>query len=240
MRWFDRLRENPRLTRWDAYVTVLAIAFWLGAVATRGHWIWPHCVSVEHTCTAAEVLRLDQPGIGVSNTAADLMSDTLQNSAAVLLFAGPLAWHAGLAIAGQTIGRAALAAAGTDFVLGLQTTAWNGIGIELSHLLSQRARPFVYGKPEASHDPSNYTSFYSGHTSFTAAAVFGLLLMLLSRGAPSWVIALVAAGGQGLIVTVAVLRVLAGRHFVTDVAVGAVAGVGVAMAVALAHRARAR
>jgi membrane-associated phospholipid phosphatase len=65
------------------------------------------------------------------------------------------------------------------------------------------------------------------------------VLVLLGRGAPLWLLALTAFTGQALIFSTGLFRVLAGRHFVTDVIVGMLAGALVAFAVAYLHRPRA-
>lgn len=51
----------------------------------------------------------------------------------------------------------------------------NGLMIEVSHLMGQRPRPFVLASPSIEGlNPSNYSSFYSGHTSFVASSLGSL------------------------------------------------------------------
>jgi membrane-associated phospholipid phosphatase len=60
--------------------------------------------------------------------------------------------------------------------------------------------------------------------------------MLSSRGAPRWLVVAAAAGAYALMSLTGMYRVLAGRHFPTDVLIGALAGVAVATLVARRHR----
>jgi membrane-associated phospholipid phosphatase len=63
-------------------------------------------------------------------------------------------------------------------------------------------------------------------------------LILLFRGAPTLILLLAGALGQGLIFSTAYFRILAGRHFLTDVICGAIAGTSVALVVTWLHRSR--
>lgn len=232
------LAHPPRLTRLDLGVTLLGFVLWGAGVFSRPYVIQAHCVQNAPACHTSTVLEFDQPGLGLENSRADALSDVSQNLAGVLALTVPGIWNGSLAAFGRITPATALAWSATDFVLVLQTASWNGVGVELSHLLSQRPRPFVYSNPGKGDLSSNYTSFYSGHTSFTAAASLALVLILISRGAPAPLVVLFAATAQGLTVATAVFRVLAGRHFVSDVLAGAVAGTLVALLVAAFHRPR--
>src|SRR5262249_42708323 len=96
---------------------------------------------------------------------------------------------------------------------------------------------FVYSNPALrGTDPSHYTSFYSGHTSFAALAGLSLFLILLARGAPTWLIAIAAMSWQGLTIATGYFRVMAGRHFLTDVIAAAWIGSAAALVVFLAHK----
>lgn len=232
------LAISPRLTRLDILITLLGVFLWGAGVYSRPHLIQAHCLHNPRGCDPSTVFIVDQPGLVLENSNADAFSDTTQNFAGMLGLTLPAIWNGSLAVLGRITPAAALSWTATDFVLIVQTATWNGVGVELSHLLSQRPRPFVYANPSKADLPSNYTSFYSGHTSFTAAVITGLLAILLSRGAPAPVLLGIGALGQVLIVSTAMFRVLAGRHFVTDVLAGAVAGALVALAIARMHRPR--
>ena len=175
---------------------------------------------------------MDRIALGLEIGDADGYSFITQNSAGAIAAAGIVG--ANLLIAP---GPAGAMLALRDLAILVQTTGWNGVGNEVSHLITQRPRPFVYGNPaELGRDPAHYVSFWSGHTSFTAAAMVALALCLRRRRAPVTAQVLAGALGLGLIVATAIFRIFAGRHFPTDVIAGAVAGGLVALAVARANR----
>ncbi len=124
-----------------------------------------------------------------------------------------------------------------DTILWAQIALWNGLFMEVTRLLVQRPRPFVYANPlvlgtEAAH----YVSFYSGHTSFVAATWTGLVITAWSRKASSaWLFGALGAW-QLMPFLTGYFRVLAGRHFLSDVVVGMIAGTCVAIGVHAAHR----
>ncbi|MCM2277744.1 MAG: phosphatase PAP2 family protein [Oligoflexia bacterium] len=218
------------------FITFVAALLWAGAVLSRPYVLQPHCMDRPENCAPQAVWAMDQPGLGLENPQADALSDLTQNAAGILAFSAPMVWHGTLAALGRSTPALALSQAGFDFMVILQSVCWNGVGTELAHALFQRPRPFVFAAAEKAKNPSNYTSFYSGHTSFAAAASFALLLMLIARGAPLWMTFLAGAVGQVLILSTAFFRVLAGRHFVSDVLAGAVAGALVACIVASLYR----
>jgi membrane-associated phospholipid phosphatase len=79
-------------------------------------------------------------------------------------------------------------------------------------------------------------SFYSGHTStaFAMATAYGYLFTARHPRskwiAPVWIL------GYAYASTTGVLRVAAGKHFWSDVIVGAIAGTAVGLAIPAAHR----
>ncbi len=110
-----------------------------------------------------------------------------------------------------------------DAVVFSEVLALNGALVTVAKYTVQRPLPRVYAGQDASlaRSPGGYRSFYSGHTSVTFAALFATAYTLDLRhnqGAWPWV----AATAIGT--AVAAERVAAGRHFYTDVMVGAVAG----------------
>jgi membrane-associated phospholipid phosphatase len=99
-----------------------------------------------------------------------------------------------------------------------------------------RERPFVRVLPEEERartgDPSdNNMSFYSGHTSlaFALAASAGTVAQLRGYKHSGWVWAV----GMPLAASVPVLRMAAGKHYLSDVAVGAVLGTAFGVGVPL-------
>jgi membrane-associated phospholipid phosphatase len=105
-------------------------------------------------------------------------------------------------------------------------------------------RPYIYAEDGAGArkakkaEAEAYGSFFSGHTSaaFTVAVFTGEWFSEFypesSYRGVVWVLALSAAGLEG------VLRVAAGKHFWSDVAVGALLGTGGSLAVIQVHKKR--
>jgi membrane-associated phospholipid phosphatase len=195
------------------------------------------CLTDEALCSQSSLSEVDRWVVPLDNENANHWSTWTQNAAGVVAAVTPMALQAAGLVAGTASPLGALAAAGTDLVLLIETTLWNGSIMETFRVLVQRPRPFVYRDVvHASGAPAHYTSFYSGHTSFAAAAMTALLLILIARGAslswlvPSAVLAFTLTFFTGF------FRVWAGKHFFTDVLVGAFAGFVVAVIVAWTHR----
>lgn len=237
--WRGWFRAKPQLNWSDIAWTLVPALLWLGAIYSRGAIIQPHCAQHPETCTAASLLPMDRPAIGLEAGKADGLSFTTQGLSGVLALSVPPLWHLGTIILGTATPMTAAIALGVDLVIFAQTAVWNGFLTESSHLVSQRPRPFVYTDPARAQDFSNYTSFYSGHTSFAATSTTYLFLTLAGRGAPVPLLIAAAASAYALTSLTGIYRVLAGRHFPTDVLIAALAGCFVAFAVALRHRRRA-
>jgi membrane-associated phospholipid phosphatase len=113
---------------------------------------------------------------------------------------------------------------------------------ELTKVLTGRRRPYTWapdhpgaqiqsycrGSGAPAH-PDDCKSFFSGHTALTAASSFSAVRAMERSGgvgAPRdrWVLYSTAAT---LTVMTGALRVAAGKHYITDVAVGAVVGAGI-------------
>jgi membrane-associated phospholipid phosphatase len=108
----------------------------------------------------------------------------------------------------------------------------------LSSLSAGRGRPYVYGTkaPVGTRTgPEGALAFFSGHTSMAFAlstSTFWTLKRTHPMDALPWVVLGVgSAGASG----VAVARVLAGRHFPTDVFAGAVVGLGIGTLIPMLH-----
>jgi membrane-associated phospholipid phosphatase len=110
----------------------------------------------------------------------------------------------------------------------------NGALTQLVKYSVQRPLPRTYaGDPRFLRDPRGYRSFYSGHTSTAAAALTAAAFTARQRyGEHVWPWLVDAAVAS----SVALERVAAGRHFPTDVIVGAAAGAAVGVAVPWLHR----
>jgi membrane-associated phospholipid phosphatase len=103
-----------------------------------------------------------------------------------------------------------------------------------------RERPFVHWLPEAEKratpQPSdNNLSFFSGHTTFSFALVTSAWSVARHRGYR--LATPILAAGAPLAAFVAYLRMAAGKHYLTDVAVGAVVGSACGVVVPMLHEA---
>ena len=117
-----------------------------------------------------------------------------------------------------------------------EAISWTGVATELTKRAVDRPRPYTYGTG-VTGDPDDALSFFSGHSSITSVSTFTLVRTLdlthdLSTG-QRWA----AYGGAGLATAVvAGLRVAAGKHFPTDVLVGATVGTCAGLVVPTLHQ----
>lgn len=209
--WLSRFTFPFRLTKVDYFLIIVPALLWLTLVNLREHVINTRCVDSQN-CLSSEIPKMDLPGYYIENPGADLYSFYTQNLSGITLTVGALS---GLLITGTA------AAPITGIVMGLEATVLNGLTTELTRIITQRPRPFVYHNPSAEAPwPAHYVSFYSGHTSFAMAANLMLLFLLISWRSPKWLIVFSILLGQSLVYLTAIYRVLAGRHFISDTLAG--------------------
>lgn len=236
MKPFPALRQ-PR----SILITTAAVLLWILSNAARPYVLKTTCTggpqSPAFGCHPQELNRIDRTSLGIDRTDADLLSYYTQNFAGAAALAIPLAYTAWVTALGVLPGSLVVITVSYQLQVLLETMAWNGLALEISHFLTSKPRPFVFADTTGqAGDPQNYTSFYSGHTSFTAAMMTAALLLLLTQGASlRW---LIVAGtlGQALVLLTAIFRVLGARHFPTDVVSGAIAGSLVSVGVAISFR----
>jgi len=125
---------------------------------------------------------------------------------------------------------------GLDAFLVLEATVLALDVNQVAKLLVARERPYAYAAAMRDGEPRPHTadddvSFFSGHTTvtFALAAATGTVATLRGyRWAPvPWIVGGSLAAGTGY------LRIAADRHWLTDVLVGMVVGIGVGIAVPL-------
>ena len=170
----------------------------------------------------------------------------------VLLYssiAAPLALHAlESGLSGERFGPRF----GTDALILAETLVVNGLLTDLFKNAVSRYRPFAYLAPadvsgeahdklvEAQEDPDVQRSWPSGHssTTFAMAAAGSTLLALKQRASGGPVAPVIVAYGATFAAagTTAVLRVVAGKHYPSDVISGAALGLAVGIAVPLLHQ----
>jgi membrane-associated phospholipid phosphatase len=233
-----KIRSQPfQLKKSDFFLIVIPGLIWGAAIFMRQSVINPYCRNTPQMCSKESLLPMDQLSFKMEDPDADGYSYFTQNLSGALAVVVPATWSLSQLALGSVSPIGALGMVGVDLVLVLQAASWNGLFTEFSHLIVQRPRPFVYYDPsQRGIDPAHYTSFYSGHTSFTAAMTLIVFLILLVRGAPLFVLALAVVSGEVLVISTAYFRILAGRHFLTDVIIGALAGTAVAWVVISRHR----
>jgi membrane-associated phospholipid phosphatase len=193
-------------------------------VAAGVPYLIPHLITPTCPCDPRRVNRFDRIAIGHHSAAAATASDV---TAALAVGVPPIADALRLGLG------APLAA---DVTVLAETLAVNSALVVAAKYAVQRPLPLTYdGDPSLLHAQGGYRSFYSGHTSTVVSALTASAWTLRWRdGERGWPWAVVAAAGG----SVAVERVLAGRHFPTDVLVGAAAGFAVGTAVPWLHRRR--
>jgi membrane-associated phospholipid phosphatase len=173
------------------------------------------------SCPAASVNGLDRFAVDLHSRAADLASDaTVALAVAVPAVADGLRLGLGPALA-------------EDLTILTETIAVNAALVTGVKYLVQRPLPVTYARRDGLPDQAQgYRSFYSGHTSTAVAALTASAWTLHFRDGPAawpWVV-------TGLVgASVGAERVLAGRHFPTDVLVGAAAGFAVGTAIPWLH-----
>jgi membrane-associated phospholipid phosphatase len=195
----------------------LAIPLLIGGIcfALRERLIHPWCAVEPTPCVFDSVNALDRIAFDQGSVRIDFWTNVLQNGFGGALFSVPLA----LAVVRK---RRWMPALWDTLSFGV-VTLWNFAAIEIVRMLVQRPRPLVFRGPMT--DGANvhqYTSFYSGHTSFTALAGLTLYyyVVRITPERTGWH-RVVLAIALFLPVMMGTMRVLAGRHFPTDVIAGA-------------------
>jgi membrane-associated phospholipid phosphatase len=208
--WGSAKPADPSIYRLSPIADGVVTAGAFGATAL----VYANASSIIHPrcpCRPSEVNGFDRGAIGWNSGVAGDLSDVTAGLTVV----------AALALDLSDVGftRAFL----EDTVVLVEAEALNSALVTLFKYTVQRPLPVVYAgqAPDLLHSAGGYRSFYSGHTSLAfAALVTGANTW--SRRHPGaiwpWVVTVLAGASVG------VERVLAGRHFPTDVLAGAAAG----------------
>jgi membrane-associated phospholipid phosphatase len=214
--------ESGRALRGDQSIGVplattgTLLAVWLGLelfVPKPSVCSW--CRAPAFDIATRKALRLGEP------SKADVVSNVL---ALGILPAATLAstWMAG---ARESSGRQL----GPNLLYVAEAVALSGLVNEVTKLLLARQRPYASEAPDEARKGSDQNmSFYSGHTSyaFSLATAAGTVASLRGyRLAP-----LVWSTGLPLAALVGVFRILADKHYLSDVLVGALVGAGIGIA----------
>ena len=184
----------------------------------------------EGVCDVASVPKIDRLTLGLKSKSADRLADALLLS----LVASPLVFS-GLDTLAADVTAARI---GDDSAVTFQALGATYLATMILKVAVSRPRPLT-------HDPafdkstrfsgSSRLSFPSGHSaiSFSAASVLAVMLAERYGTDPGAVAGIV--GAYTAATTVAVARVLGGKHFVTDVVAGAALGTAMGLTIPLLH-----
>ena len=199
----------------DGTVTVIATLGIAIPYAFSAHLITPTC-----PCSPRSVNAFDRGVIGNANDTADWISGVTVG----------LAWALPPLLDWMTLSSKKTLA--EDLTVFVEALAVNGALVTAAKYAVQRPIPRVYSQPGAAADIGNYRSFYSGHTSNVFAALSVVSVTVDRRYGWTWqpwaVTVVIGA-------SVALERVAAGKHFYSDVIVGAAAGTAVGLLVSSLH-----
>jgi len=188
----------------------------LVAYLYAGELITPRC-----PCDPHEVNAFDRGAIGNTNAAARKLSD-LTAAAAV-----------GVPLVLDAIHLGQGEAFVDDAIVFTQALAINSVLVGVTKILVHRPLPRTYaGDSILIGKPEGYRSFYSGHTSLVFAALSASATTVQLRYGKKtwpWIVTLVVGTSVGI------ERVADGRHFPTDVLVGAAVGSAIGIAVPRLH-----
>jgi membrane-associated phospholipid phosphatase len=127
---------------------------------------------------------------------------------------------------------------GKDALILVETAAVNCIVFNLSKFTIKRPRPYAYNQSltlDERGDDNASLSFFSGHTSLAFSMATAYSYLYMKRHPDSSLVIPVWLGSHALAASTAYLRVHAGKHFWTDVMVGAVVGSAIGFLVPYLH-----
>ena len=186
-----------------------------------------YCLTTPQGCDKNRLLFIDRPFAGRY----DKNWNTFSDAGAVTMGLAPLVL---LGADGRVVD--GLNDAVVIYESGLLASALSS----LSTLSTERARPFVYGTKaprSVRYGPDGALSYFSGHASFAFAMAMSTFWTVKRRhphSAYPWV---VLGVGLGAATAVATARVMAGKHFPTDVLAGAAVGASLGTLVPFLHNA---
>jgi len=219
--------RSPYHVHWvaDASLTGAAAVAWVVPSLLTDQLVTPSC-----PCDASELNALDRGVAGIDRPGPALASD---------LLVGTL-YPLGFALDALDVGShgEAFTSWAQDAMVMAEALAINGALSALLKVAADRPRPLTYGKAAddpALHDRGNFVSFYSAHTAGAFAVGSSYAFTFAHRHPDSPARYAVYAAALALGSTAGLLRVVSGRHFPTDVLVGAVAGSAIGLLVPWLH-----
>jgi membrane-associated phospholipid phosphatase len=206
-------------TRKWTFTLIVGLILWSFLFFMRIYWYQPWCATTPSPCIIDQVNILDRLVFLFGSKEADFWSNVVQNFTGMVAFIVPWALFKKEAALEET-----LITASTSF--------WNLAILEVVRAIVQRPRPLVFNNVMG--DGANihqYTSFYSGHTSFVALASLSFFF-ILKRRLPhlSWrAQSLILTACFGVTALTGILRVWGGRHYPTDVLAAILFGTSIAL-----------
>jgi membrane-associated phospholipid phosphatase len=206
-------------TRKWTFTLLVGLILWSFLFLMRIYWYTPWCATTPTPCLVDQVNLLDRIVFQFNNVQADFWSNVVQNFTGLIVLVAP--WFL---FKKETALEETLITASTSF--------WNLAILESVRAIVQRPRPLVFNSVLG--DGANihqYTSFYSGHTSFVALAGLSFFFILkrrlpnLSKRAQT----LILITGLGMTLLTGILRVWGGRHYPTDVLAAIIFGTSIAL-----------
>ncbi|MEZ4453812.1 MAG: phosphatase PAP2 family protein, partial [Nannocystaceae bacterium] len=211
----------------DLPIVALTGSIFLGTELIKRNFPWEGCAA----CDPMRVGPIDRRVLDNWSPGAATASDVLLYTA----IGAPLVADLGDVLSHKT----GLRGWGKDALVLVEVFAVTGAVTNTVKYAVGRPRPYSYGLDGSGRDPTEpdaRLSFFSGHASitFAMASAYGSIFQARHPRskwrAPVWVL------GYGVATTTAVLRVAAGKHFWSDVLVGAIAGTSIGLLLPLAHR----
>ncbi|OGR91816.1 MAG: hypothetical protein A2992_08975, partial [Elusimicrobia bacterium RIFCSPLOWO2_01_FULL_59_12] len=173
-------------------------------------------------CDSGEVNRIDRPVIRYHSPVAQTAGDI---TVALALAVPPV-------LDGMDLGFKNKAFV-EDLVVYAEVLAVNSAISNAFRYTTQRPRPDAYRLSPTPSQPGGFASFYSGHTASVFAALSAASMTYNLRYGPHvWPWIVTAGVGLGESAT----RVFSGRHFYSDVAVGALAGTAIGTLIPYLHK----
>lgn len=199
-------------------VPATGLAITAGVYLLDDKLITPRC-----PCPVTEVGSFDRSVIGKSSATADILSDALLVTAVL----SPIV----LDFAVESYSPEFV----QDMLVLMQVVAINSALVTVVKHAVQRPLPLTYvgTDPTLVNTPAGYRAFYSGHTS-TAFSVLAATAYTLSERYKQGIWPYIAGFGLGTAIGLA--RVEGGRHFYTDILVGAVVGSAIGIVVPWLYR----
>jgi hypothetical protein len=183
---------------------------------------------------AGSINSLDRTVLGNWSGTADMVSDGFLIASISL----PLALDL-IDVLGAESGDGLLGFAKDTFIL-VEVLAVNCIAFNLAKFTLRRPRPYAFNQGfdlEERNSGIASMSFFSGHTSLAFSMATAYSYLYMKRHPDSSLVVPVWLGSHALAAGTAYLRVHAGKHFWTDVMVGAVVGSAIGFLVPWLHTA---